>query len=187
MLGINSGVDLVALLAASLLLAGPLAVLLRQKSWVSTLIYLLSAVLCLSIAVVGFGALSGILPASSLVLPLGLPWVGAHFELDMLAAFFLIILGLGGGVISIYAVGYGRGSADPMRVLAFYPPFLAAMTLVILAADAFSFLLSWEVMSLLSWALVLAHHKHAETQKAGYVYLLMAGFGTMALLLAFGL
>ncbi len=41
----------------------------------------------------------------------------------------------------------------------------------------------WEVMSLLSWALVLAHHREADTRRAGYVYLVMAAFGTMALLL----
>jgi hydrogenase-4 component B len=58
---------------------------------------------------------------------------------------------------------------------------------VLLAADAFTFLMSWEMMSLLSWALVLAHHRDAETRDAGFVYLVMAGFGTMALLLAFGL
>jgi len=34
---------------------------------------------------------------------------------------------------------------------------------------------------------VIAHHRDPENLRAGYVYLLMAGFGTMALLLAFGL
>jgi formate hydrogenlyase subunit 3/multisubunit Na+/H+ antiporter MnhD subunit len=182
-----SGVELVLMLAAGLLATGPLAILLRKAAWVSGVVYVISAVLSLAIAVVGFAVLIQAIAPSTQVLPLGLPWIGAHFELDMLAAFFLIILGLGGGVISIYAVGYGRGAHDPMRVLAFYPPFLGAMASVILSADAFAFLLSWEVMSLLSWALVLAHHKQAETQNAGYVYLLMAGFGTMSLLLAFGL
>src|SRR6476659_4230608 len=42
-------------------------------------------------------------------------------------------------------------------------------------------------MSLTSWALVVAHHYERENLRAGYVYLLMAGFGTFALLLAFGL
>jgi formate hydrogenlyase subunit 3/multisubunit Na+/H+ antiporter MnhD subunit len=42
-------------------------------------------------------------------------------------------------------------------------------------------------MSLASWALVMAHHREAGNAKAGYVYLLMASFGTLALLLAFGL
>ncbi len=42
-------------------------------------------------------------------------------------------------------------------------------------------------MSLASWALVMAHHQEPGNAKAGYVYLVMASFGTLALLLAFGL
>jgi formate hydrogenlyase subunit 3/multisubunit Na+/H+ antiporter MnhD subunit len=61
------------------------------------------------------------------------------------------------------------------------------MNLVVLADDAFSYLLCWEFMSLASWALVMAHHREPGTAKAGYVYLVMASFGTLALLLAFGL
>jgi formate hydrogenlyase subunit 3/multisubunit Na+/H+ antiporter MnhD subunit len=61
------------------------------------------------------------------------------------------------------------------------------MTLVVLADDAFTFLLSWEFMSLTSWALVMSHHRVPENVRAGYIYLLMASFGTLALLLAFGL
>ena len=56
-----------------------------------------------------------------------------------------------------------------------------------MADDAFSFLLSWELMSLASWALVMAHHHDAENRQAGFVYLVMASLGTAALLLAFGL
>ena len=76
---------------------------------------------------------------------------------------------------------------SPGRVLPFYPAFLAGMNLVVLAADAFTFLVAWEFMSLTSWALVMAHHEDAENRRAGYVYIMMASFGTLALLLAFGL
>jgi formate hydrogenlyase subunit 3/multisubunit Na+/H+ antiporter MnhD subunit len=72
-------------------------------------------------------------------------------------------------------------------VLPFFPALLAGMNLVVLADDAFTFLFSWEFMSLSSWALVMAHHRKPENTAAGYVYLLMASFGTLALLLAFGL
>ena len=74
-----------------------------------------------------------------------------------------------------------------MRVLPFYPAFLAGMNVVVLADDAFSFLVAWEFMSLSSWALVLAHHQVPDNVRAGYVYIVMASFGTLALLLAFGL
>jgi len=72
-------------------------------------------------------------------------------------------------------------------VLPFYPAFLAGMNLAVLADDAFSFLVSWEFMSLSSWALVMAHHRVRDNVRAGYIYLIMASFGTLALLLAFGL
>ena len=58
---------------------------------------------------------------------------------------------------------------------------------MLLAADAFTFLVSWEFMSLTSWALVMSHHHVRDNVQAGYVYLVMASFGTLALLLGFGL
>jgi hydrogenase-4 component B len=124
---------------------------------------------------------------ASVVLPLGLPWIGAHFRLDALAAFFLVVVNLGGAAASAYGLGYGRHEPAPARVLPFFPAFLAGMNLVVVAADAFSFLLAWEFMSLSSWALVMAHHRERDNALAGYIYLVMASFGTLALLLAFGL
>jgi formate hydrogenlyase subunit 3/multisubunit Na+/H+ antiporter MnhD subunit len=129
--------------------------------------------------------LNGAAPAT-LTLPLGLPWSGAHFRLDALSAFFLVIVNLGGATTSLFGLGYGLHEQTPERVLPFFPAFLAAMNLVLLADDAFTFLLTWESMSLLSWALVMAHHRQADNAQAGYVYLIMAGMGTFALLLAFG-
>ena len=126
-------------------------------------------------------------PTETLVLPVGLPWIGAHFRLDALSAFFLAVVNLGGAAASLYALGYGRHEQAPQRVLPFYPLFLAGMNLVVLADDAFTFLFTWEFMSLSSWALVMAHDQVKENVRAGYVYLVMASFGTLALLLAFGL
>ncbi|MER9065990.1 hydrogenase 4 subunit B [Mesorhizobium sp. M0902] len=124
---------------------------------------------------------------STVVLPLGLPWIGAHFRLDALSTFFLIVVNFGGSMASLYGLGYGRHESAPHRVLAFFPAFLAGMNLVVVADDAFTFLLSWEFMSLASWALVMAHHREQDNARAGYIYLVMASFGTLALLLAFGL
>ena len=124
---------------------------------------------------------------SVVALPLGLPWIGAHFRLDALSIFFLVVVNFGGAVASLYGLGYGRHEPAPHRVLPFFPAFLAGMNLVVLADDAFTFLLSWEFMSLASWALVMAHHREQDNTRAGYIYLVMASFGTLALLLAFGL
>ena len=116
-----------------------------------------------------------------------MPWLGAHFRFDALSAFFLVVVDLGALGASLFALGYGEHETAPQRVLPFYPAFLAGMTLVVLADDAFTFLFSWEFMSLTSWALVMSHHRVPENVRAGYVYLIMASFGTLALLLAFGL
>ena len=103
------------------------------------------------------------------------------------SAFFLAVVNLGAAAASLFALGYGRHEPAPQRVLPFYPAFLAGMNLVVLADDAFTFLVSWEFMSLSSWALVMSHHRERDNVHAGYVYLVMASFGTLALLLAFGL
>ena len=121
------------------------------------------------------------------VLPLGLPWLGAHFRIDALSAFFLFVLGTAGTLASIFALGYAGHDREPGRILPFYPAFLASMSLVLVADDALSFLMTWEFMSLASWLLVLATHGEAETRRAALLYLVMANFGVGMLLLAFGL
>jgi hydrogenase-4 component B len=146
-----------------------------------------SLILSLAALAVVLAQLLGQRADEALTLPLGLPWIGAHFRLDALSAFFLVVVNLGGGAASLYALGYGKHEQAPQRVLPFYPLFLAGMNLVVIADDAFTFLFTWEFMSLSSWALVMAHDQARETLRAGYVYLIMASFGTLVLLLAFGL
>jgi formate hydrogenlyase subunit 3/multisubunit Na+/H+ antiporter MnhD subunit len=130
--------------------------------------------------------LPGASKSGTLVLPLGLPWIGAHFRVDALSAFFLAVVNLGGAAASLYGLGE-RDEKAPERVLPFFPAFLAGMNLVLVADDAYVFLFSWEFMSLASWALVMAHHREPGNERAGYVYVLTASFGTLALLLAFAL
>ena len=151
------------------------------------IVYGVSLVVALIALFAGIGHLLGGSAPVSVTLPLGLPWLGAHFRLDALSAFFLVVVNLGAAAASLYAFGYGRHEPAPERVLPFYPAFLAGMNLVVLADDAFTFLVSWEFMSLSSWALVMSHHRERDNVYAGYVYLVMASFGTLALLLTFGL
>ena len=173
---------------AALLALAPVAIILGAAPRATSIVYGVSLFITVSLGVNALLALFGY-PAtiSGVTLPLGLPWLGAHFRIDALAAFFLAVVNLGGAAASLFALGYSRHEETPQRVLPFYPAYLAAMNLVVLADDAFSFLAAWEFMSLTSWALVIAHHRDRENVRAGYIYLLMASFGTLALLLAFGL
>jgi hydrogenase-4 component B len=171
---------------AALLASAVLAVALGHWRWGSSVVY--GASLLASLVAL-LNALAQLLSPGSdaaLVLPVGLPGLGAHFRMDALSAFFLLVVDLGATAASLYALGYGRREAAPLRVLPFYPAFLAAMNLVVLADDAFTFLLAWEFMSLTSWAIVVAHHQVPANVRAGYIYLVMASFGTLCLLLAFG-
>ena len=173
---------------AALLAIAILAIVLSRAASATAVVY--GATLAISVVALSGSIgwlLGGVADATELTLPVGLPWLGAHFRLDALASFFLIVVNLGGASASLYGLGYGHHESAPHRVLPFFPAFLAGMNLVVLADDAFSYLLCWEFMSLASWALVMAHHREAGNAKAGYIYLVMASFGTLALLLAFGL
>jgi hydrogenase-4 component B len=181
--------EVLAWCAATLLATSVLAVAGARWHATATVVYAISlAVTVVALATAASALLAaGTSPAPGLRLPIGLPWLGAHLRLDALSAAFLVVVNLGGATASLYGLGYGRHEREPMRVVPFFAAFLAGMNLVVLADDAFSFLLTWEFMSLGSWALVMAHHREAGNARAGYIYLLMASFGTLALLLAFGL
>lgn len=183
-----SAAALILVCVAALLATGVAAIALARSPLATPLVYGTACVASAAALVLALGeVIAAPVEASAAVLPLGLPWLGAHFRIDALSALFLVVVNLGGAAASLYGIGYGRHESAPARVLPFFPAFLAGMNLVVMADDAFSFLLSWEFMSLVSWALVMAHHRDAENTRAGYIYLIVASFGTLCLLLAFGL
>lgn len=121
---------------------------------------------------------------------LGLPWLPWHFRLDALSGFFLVVIGIVVTCVSIYGPGYvteflhGR---DPIAVLGLFTGlFVAGMLLVVLADDAFAFMVAWELMSLASYFLVVFQHEHSANRRAGFLYLLMAHIGGLSILLGFG-
>src|SRR5271165_4647066 len=128
-------------------------------------------------------------PAEQLILPLGLPDLPVHLRLDGLSSVFLILLGAASAGISIFAAGYfrrGEGTAPGLLCLQ-YHLFLASMGFVFLADDAYSFMLAWETMALSSYFLVTTQHRIPEIRQAGFLYLLIAHLGAIAILLSFGI
>ena len=178
-----SGLVLACILA--LLALAPLGVATAQTRAGTPVVY--GGSLLIALVLLAAGAASIPAAASREVLPVGLPWTGGHIRLDALSGFFLVVIGLGSAASSLFALGYGRHETQPQRVLPFYPLFLAGLTLVVIADDAFIFLFAWELMSIASWALVLAHHRDSGNTRAAMIYMLMAAFSGFALLLAFGL
>jgi formate hydrogenlyase subunit 3/multisubunit Na+/H+ antiporter MnhD subunit len=123
-----------------------------------------------------------------LTLVIGLPDLPFHLRLDPLSATFLLLLGLASAGVSVFAAGYFREGegASPGLLCLQYHLFLASMGFVLLADDAYAFMVAWESMALSSYFLVTTQHQIPEIRSAGFLYLLMAHLGAIALLLCFG-
>jgi len=127
---------------------------------------------------------------NTLVLPIGLPGLPFHLRLDALAGFFLVVIGLLSFFVSIYSIGYVKGYIGHRPVtslVVFYCLFIAGMLMVVLADDAFCFLVSWEIMAAASYFLVMFENERAENRKAALLYLVVAHVGAIAILFAFGI
>ncbi|HVN33905.1 MAG TPA: hydrogenase 4 subunit B [Casimicrobiaceae bacterium] len=158
----------------------------RDLRFVSRLLFPAGAAVALGLAAIAAYAV-GRLPQSS-VLPLGLPDLPFHLRIDSLSAFFLVLLGATSTAISLFSSGYFRSSEGtaPGLVAMQYHVFLAAMALVLIADDAYVFMVAWEAMALASYFLVTTEHRLPEIRRAGLLYLVIAHVGAIAILLAFG-
>ena len=80
-------------------------------------------------------------------LALGLPWMHWHLRLDALSGFFFAVVGLLLIAVSFYGPAYVRefeSSKQPLSVLGLFTGlFAAGMLLVLLADDAFAFMVAW--------------------------------------------
>ncbi len=165
-----------------------LALLAPRASWCRNLLFVLLAISGGAAALAGGLALAG--GVTSAQLPLGLPWMPWHVRLDALAGFFLLLIGLVVSAVAVYGPAYVRdfeqGRHAPAVLGVFTGLFVAAMLLVVLADDAFLFMVAWELMSLSSYFLVAFHHEQAVNRRAAFLYLLMAHVGGLAILLAYG-
>ncbi len=143
------------------------------------------------------GALSGVLLAASVIaggsnvlisLPQLLPFSGFSFLIDPLSAVFVGIISIVAFPVSLYSVGYAREYASRKNcwLLGFAQNlFILSMVLVVSANNALLFLIVWEVMSLLSYFLVNFEGEKPESNRAGFVYLVMTHAGTAFIILSF--
>ena len=124
----------------------------------------------------------------SMVLPLGLPDLPFHVRIDSLSAFFVMLLGFASTGVSVFAAGYFEkgGGGDIQLICLQYHVFLASMVMVLVADDAYLFMVAWEAMALASYFLVITDHRIEEIRRAGFLYLLVAHIGAIAILLSFG-
>ncbi|MES2015477.1 MAG: hydrogenase 4 subunit B [Pseudomonadota bacterium] len=180
--------DYVLLVAALWLAVGACGLLaMRRTALVAYLLFPLGA--ALGVALCGLGLASASAAPATALLPLGLPGLPFHLRLDALASYFLFVLGLVSTGVSIFSAGYFRkGEGTPPGLLCFeYHACLASMVLLLLADDAYVFMVAWETMSLTAAMLVMANHRVPEVRQAGFLYLVISHVGALALLMCFGL
>ncbi|HET9844310.1 MAG TPA: hydrogenase 4 subunit B [Nitrospira sp.] len=142
-----------------------------------------------SVGGIGLGIVGLFAPEPlSMSVPSTIPLLTFSVRLDALSSFFLLTISLIGLTASIYAMGYvtvfyGRISIALLGSL--YNGFLLSMTLVTLADNGFLFLIAWELMSLISYFLVVTEHEKADVRYAGLFYLIMTHAGTAFIILTF--
>ncbi|MDD5028291.1 MAG: hydrogenase 4 subunit B [Rhodoferax sp.] len=180
-------VDWVLLVVLAWLVIGVLGIVaLRRFRFVATVLFPLGAVVSIVLMAVALSA--AFASPEVAVLPLGLPQLPFHLRLDSLSAFFLLLIGGVAAGVSTFAAGYFRqGEGTPPGLMCLeYHVFLASLALVVMADDAYVFMVAWETMAMSSFFLVIANHRIPAIRNAGYLYLLVAHVGALAILLCFG-
>jgi len=127
-------------------------------------------------------------PLQLQLLPTLIPYVQFTVRLDPLSAFFGLLVSLLAFALSLYSIGYARGffGRKNVGVLgAFFNLMLLATTLVVMADNAFFFLMVWEIMALSAYCLVSFEHEKPETRSAGVLYFVMSHIGTGCIMLGF--
>ena len=160
---------------------------LRRTRLVAHGLFPVGALFGLLLCALGF---AGVFAApQETILPLGLLGLPFHVRLDGLSAYFLAVLGAVSVGVSAFSAGYFRkGEGTPPGLLCFeYHVCLASMALVLVANDAYCFMVAWETMTLSATFLVMSNHRIAEIRHAGFLYFLISHVGALALLLCFGL
>jgi hydrogenase-4 component B len=160
--------------------------LMRAPRFITGFVFPAGALVSLALAATGLWAISA--PPTAAILPAGLPDLPFHVRIDALSGFFLLLLGGVSFGISLFACGYFRDTeATALGLLSLqYHVFLASMAFVLIADDAYLFMLTWESMALSSYFLVTTEHHNEQNRKAGFIYLLVAHIGALGILLCFG-
>ena len=179
--------DWVLVVVVAWLLMGVLGVLaLKRFGWMEKLLFPVSA--CFSLLLLGLALSAAGSGPEVAVLPIGLPQLPFHLRLDSLSAFFLMVIGGVSAGVSAFSAGYfHKGDGTPRGLICLeYHVFLASIAMVVLADDAYAFMVVWETMAFSSFFLVMSNHRIPEIRNAGYLYMLVAHIGALGILLCFG-
>lgn len=110
------------------------------------------------------------------------------FHIDMLSAFFVLIISLIALFCSIYGTSYVKHFYKKYNLCSlgfFYNLLIGSLILVVTASNGIFFLIAWEIMSITSYFLVVYDRNDEDNVKAGSLYLVMTYVGTAFIILSF--
>jgi formate hydrogenlyase subunit 3/multisubunit Na+/H+ antiporter MnhD subunit len=165
---------------------GVVAFFLGRKAWAADVV---GAAACAAAALIALPAVLPVLvsgvPESLVRRWATIPGGAFHLTLDPLAAFFLLIVLAIPAVVAIFLVGHLAATAPDRSHGPFWLAFtilVAAMMVVVLAANVLLFLIAWEVMSVAAYVLVVFRDERPEVRTAGWRFLAATHLGTACLL-----
>lgn len=178
----------------------PAAIVLRGVTAAATLALSRRATACRFVAM-GGSILASIVTSSVAleVIASGRPVGGVLFRhaasgielgyaVTPLSAWFLMVLGLIAVPVAVYSAGYFGHAVKASRMAVVGTAFnllLLAVEAVFVADSVLAFLFAWEVMTLLTAALVATDHEDGTTRRAAYLYLVLSHVGTGCLVAGF--
>ena len=110
------------------------------------------------------------------------------FLLDPLALFFLLVIAIVSLPSAVYSFGYLKGEYSPRKIILCWlllVAFVLSMAAVVTVGNVLIFLIAWEIMSLVSYFLVVFDTTHEKSIQAGAIYIIMTHIGTAFLVAAF--
>lgn len=112
------------------------------------------------------------------------PTLEFSFHGDALSGFFVTVISILTLSVSIYSIGYTRNIGNKGLMGVLYNLFILSMYSVVLSGNIFTFLLSWESMSVVSYFLV-TFDRDEKSVKAGLLYAVMTHIGTAFIIILF--
>ena len=173
---------LAALLAVVLIFVAPL----RAKVWVATSLVAASAIGAIYLVVTTL--LGGEITLASFSTEI---FGGESISVDALSALFLAIISIASVATVVYSRGYVEGYLkrfSPAHISLHYTALVmlvVSMMLVVMSSGGFSFLFSWELMTIASFILILFEADRQEVRQAALNYLVMMHIGFMFLVAGF--
>jgi len=103
------------------------------------------------------------------------------FLFDPLSIFFLFVIFAVCLASAVYSIGYLNKKYSNGKIIYNWfllAAFIVSMALVVSVRNAFIFLIAWEIMSLVSYFLVIFDSREEKSIHAGMIYLIMTHVGT---------